>query len=354
MAEDNNKVGRVEEPEVSPLKLVLRDPNFLAVWLVGGLTGIVRWLQLLVLGLYTFEITGSALLVSVVPMLWMLPLALCGPAFGVLADRANRKLLLLGALSGIISISIWMSVLASLGDPSFVHIAAMSLLSGLFWATDMPVRRRLLGDLAGDSVASAMSLDSATGNATRMAGPLLGGAVLEFFSFAGVFFFSTAIYALCIALIALTSLARAPCGGRGELLSRTQQRPRLCSRKSAASHHLCDHYRIQHLGISVYLDDSPSSVSNTLSLSPLLVGVLSGAEGLGALLGALTIAVIAKPKAFFWIYLGGTARLSHPDRLSRDIDLRRRRSTTLVLRLRHGARRDRHQRLMFRDHARHP
>ena len=60
--------------DASPIRTLLSDPDYLNIWLVGGLTGVIRWLQLLVMGIYTFEITGSPLLVSLVPMLWMLPL----------------------------------------------------------------------------------------------------------------------------------------------------------------------------------------------------------------------------------------------------------------------------------------
>ncbi|MBT3332135.1 MAG: hypothetical protein HN394_11560, partial [Rhodospirillaceae bacterium] len=54
----------------SDTRVLLRDPNFLSFWLVGGFTGVIRWFQLLALGVYTFETTNSPLLVSIVPLLW--------------------------------------------------------------------------------------------------------------------------------------------------------------------------------------------------------------------------------------------------------------------------------------------
>ncbi|MBT7667258.1 MAG: hypothetical protein HN608_20275, partial [Rhodospirillaceae bacterium] len=158
----------------SDTRVLLRDPNFLSFWLVGGFTGVIRWFQLLALGVYTFETTNSPLLVSIVPLLWMLPLALCGPFVGAIADKLNRKILLAGSLAMITLVSGAMAGLAWAGELEFQHIAIASILSGIFWATDMPVRRRLLGDLSGGAVSTAMSLDAATGNATRMLGPLLG------------------------------------------------------------------------------------------------------------------------------------------------------------------------------------
>ncbi|MCY4468483.1 MAG: MFS transporter, partial [Thiotrichales bacterium] len=176
-------------------RLLLGNPRFLVVWVVGGLTGIVRWLQLLVLGIYTFQITESPLLVSLVPMMWMLPLALCGPFVGVVADRVSRRALLVVSLVLALAVSVVMAIASSAAALGFAWIAVASLLSGVFWATDMPVRRRLLGDLSDGDLAAAMSLDSATTNATRMAGPVLGGVVLQTFHLSGVFLLSAAVFA---------------------------------------------------------------------------------------------------------------------------------------------------------------
>ncbi|MDP6736787.1 MAG: hypothetical protein QF732_09865, partial [Nitrospinaceae bacterium] len=89
---DTGKAG----PDV---RVPLSDPNFVSFWFVGGLTGVIRWFQLLALGVYTFETTRSPLLVSVVPLLWMLPLAICGPLIGAIADKLNRRMLLAVSLA---------------------------------------------------------------------------------------------------------------------------------------------------------------------------------------------------------------------------------------------------------------
>ncbi|NQV58309.1 MAG: MFS transporter, partial [Alphaproteobacteria bacterium] len=133
----------------------LSDPKFLSIWFVGGLTGVTRWFQLLALGVYTFDTTNSPLLVAIVPLLWMLPLALLGPLIGAIADRLNRNMLLSVSLAMITLVSGTMAGLAWAGELEFHHIAVASFLSGIFWATDMPVRRRLLGDLSRGAVSTA-------------------------------------------------------------------------------------------------------------------------------------------------------------------------------------------------------
>ena len=287
-------------------RLLLGNPRFLVVWVVGGLTGVVRWLQLLVLGLYTFQITGSPLLVSVIPMLWMLPLALCGPFVGVVADRVSRKALLVGSLVLALAVSVVMAIASSAAALGFPWIAAASVVSGIFWATDMPVRRRLLGDLSDGDLAAAMSLDSATSNATRMAGPVLGGVVLQTFSLSGVFLLSAAVFAVCLVAIALT-----PVPGAGRPARSTHFVRELIS----GIRFVAGDARLRWVfGITIvfnvfgfpFTSMIPVIGSGQLGLDPAMVGLLGSTEGFGAFIGAIVIAMAVRPRAFASLYVWGT------------------------------------------------
>lgn len=287
-------------------RLLLGNPRFLVVWGVGGLTGIVRWLQLLVLGLYTFQVSGSPFLVSLVPMLWMLPLALCGPFVGVVADRVSRKLLLVGSLVLALAVSVVMTIAASAGSLEFPWIAAAAVLSGFFWATDMPVRRRLLGDLSDGDLAAAMSLDSATGNATRMAGPVLGGVVLQTFSLSGVFLLSAAVFATCLVVIALT-----PVPGTARPAQSTHFVRELVSgiRFVAGDSRLRWVFSITII-FNVFGFPFTSMIpvigSGQLGLDPAMVGLLGSTDGFGAFIGAIVIAMAVRPRIFATLYVWGT------------------------------------------------
>ena len=287
-------------------RLLLGNPRFLVVWVVGGLTGIVRWLQLLVLGLYTFQITESPLLVSLVPMLWMLPLALCGPFVGVAADRVSRKALLVGSLVLALAVSVVMAMASSAAALGFPWIAAASVVSGIFWATDMPVRRRLLGDLSDGDLAAAMSLDSATSNATRMAGPVLGGVVLQAFSLSGVFLLSAAVFAVCLLAIALTSVPGA---------GRPARSTHFVSELISGIRFVVGDARLRWVfGITIvfnvfgfpFTSMIPVIGSGQLGLDPAMVGLLGSTEGFGAFIGAILIAVAVRPRAFAPLYVWGT------------------------------------------------
>ena len=287
-------------------RLLFGNPRFLLVWVVGGLTGIVRWLQLLALGLYTFQITGSPLLVSVVPMLWMLPMALCGPFIGVAADRISRKALLVGSLALVLVVAATLTAVSSAGPLEFHYVALASVLGGIFWASDMPVRRRLLGDLAGEDLAAAMALDSATANSTRMAGPVLGGIVLQAFSLTGVFLLSAVVFATCLAAVVFV-----PVGG----VARRVQSTYFVHELVSGVRFVAGDARLRWVfGITIvfnvwgfpFTSMIPVIGSGRLGLDPPMVGLLGSIEGFGAFIGAIVIALTVRPRAFAPLYVWGT------------------------------------------------
>jgi len=302
-----NEVPRSAQAQAErSVRHLLANPNFLFIWMTGTLSGVVRWLQLLVLGIYTYETTGSPFLVSLVPMIYLAPLALIGPIMGVIAERVDRKLLLSTGLVLITLMCVITAVKAQSSGLPFGVIAVFAFLSGIFWTTDMPVRRRLLGDMAGGSLAAAMGLDSATNNATRMAGPLLGGVMLQVFSISGVFYFSATVFLLCLVLVLSAKLPTN--------VARTSS-TYFIRELMAGIRYVRGNPRLRRLfaitivfniwGFSFTSMIPVIGVSN-LGLSPFLVGMMSGTEGLGACVGAVIIAIVARPHMFFPIYLGGS------------------------------------------------
>jgi MFS family permease len=294
-------------PAESGIRGLVRDPNYLSIWILGTLTGFIRWFQLLALGVYTFEITGSPLLVSIVPVLWGLPLTFCGPIIGGVADRVNRKLLLGVSLALILVVSIVMAFLSYTDRLEFVHIAIASALSGLFWATDMPVRRRLIGDLAGGSVSAAMGLDAATNSATRMVGPLFGGIMLQLVGITGVFMLSTGVYATGLLLVVF---ARLPAHVKRSMS------PALILDLIAGLRFVIHDWELRRVfAVTIVFNVwgfpftamIPILGKEQLGLDPFQVGMLSSLEGLGAFVGALFIAVLSKPKIFAKIFVWGAA-----------------------------------------------
>src|SRR5438270_3984054 len=77
----------------------LATPSYLRLWFAGGIGNAMRWLELLVAGIFTYEVTQSTVLVALVTVARSLPMLFIGTIAGVVGEALNRKRLLLMQLS---------------------------------------------------------------------------------------------------------------------------------------------------------------------------------------------------------------------------------------------------------------
>ena len=288
---------------------LFRRADFLRVWLAGGFSGTIRWLETLAIGLYTFHETGSPFLVTAMVFARTLPSMLLGAPVGVLAARLDRKRLLAINFAVLTVTAAVLFALAHTGRLELWHIAAGAVLSGCTWAMDHPVRRTLLGEIAGNRrLAVAMSLDMATVHATRAIGPIAGGALLHWHGIAGV-------YALAILLngasfLNATRLRHRP--GR-EVPSPTLRFARILSEGVAFARGnpvvlavLTVTLIVNLFGFS-YISIAPVIGEEILGLDPVRVGFMMATEGLGAFLGSLALATFVRPAWYRPVYGVGAA-----------------------------------------------
>ena len=279
---------------------------FRRIWFSGAVSNVNRWLEILAVSVWVFDRTGSAFDVTLMFALRMLPLMLFGALAGSLTERFDRRIMVMVGLYVLIASSSVLGLVAALGELELWHVAAGGFLNGMVWAGEMPLRRTMLGDIAGDSrVAQAMGFDAATNNATRMLGPLAGGALLEGIGISGAFFAGTALNFLSLLLIARVRIegARTGAAPAGVLTAlRDGFRYIRSSRPLVATMAVTVIYNIWGFPMTSMV---PVIGKEGLGLSAFPVGVLQSAEGLGALLGALGIAWFGRAAWFRRIYILG-------------------------------------------------
>jgi MFS family permease len=272
-------------------RALLTTPSYLRLWLAGGFGNAMRWLEMLVAGIFTFQQTQSALLVAVVTVARTLPLLLLGAITGVIGEALNRKLLLTAALLTMAAVSAVLFLLAASGRIRIWHIALGGTIAGTLWTTEMSVRRRMIGEVVPfGHVGRAIALDTVTGSLTRMIGPLLGGIVFEAVGLGGCYLVSTVLYLLAGGIVAglafeqapkRLDLARIP-AEIAEGLAIARGRPVILGviLVTIVTNVFGFSYSavIAPLGIEVF------------GASPLLVGVLAAAEPIGAVTAGLAMA----------------------------------------------------------------
>src|SRR5258705_520952 len=151
----------------------LAHPSYLRLWFAGGIGNAVRWLELLVAGIFTYEVTHSTVLVALVIVASSLPILLIGTIAGVVGEALNRKRLLVTQLFVLAMSSAVLSVLAFSGQIRAWHVALGGLVAGIVWAMELAVRRRMIGEVvAFDQIGPAVAFDSLTNSIARVLGPL--------------------------------------------------------------------------------------------------------------------------------------------------------------------------------------
>ena len=287
---------------------LLGDASYLRVWLIGVFSGIARWLELLVAGVYAFDTTGSPFLVALLVILRLLPLAVLGSIVGTFADRIAPRLLLMATMGTAMAVSSAVFLIFVARLDQYWVVAGSAFVSGVVWTTDMPLRRRLLGDIAGiGRLAPAMSLDSATNNATRMIGPLFGGILLQWLGPAGAFALGAAMYTCCVVLLAGLPVIVARDAAKRETTRMVQEIREVFALIARDR----DILRILLVTIVFnvwgfpFISMIPVVGRDVLEISAGWIGVLAGLEGGGAFVGALLIALGLRSTNFRRLYYFG-------------------------------------------------
>src|SRR5207248_9913808 len=131
-----------------------------------------------------------------------------GMAGGVVADRVDRRWVLIGAQTLGLSVCVGVATLLLLGVFNFLLAALATFLLGLQWAIDWPTRRALIPDLVGrELTVNAVALEAVSMNLTRIVGPLVAGALITYFSPATAFMLMAVLYLVEIALLKVMPLA---------------------------------------------------------------------------------------------------------------------------------------------------
>ena len=300
---------REPSPGGSSRFALLRNPDFVRIWLAGGFGGTIRWIETLALGLYTFHETGSPFLVTAMLFARTIPTMLVGAPLGALATRFDRKRLLAGGFAVLTVAGSVLLVLAHTGRLELWHVAAGAVLSGCGWAMDHPVRRTLLGEIAGNArLAVAVSLDTATIHMTRALGPLVGGALLHWQGIAGVYLIAVALNGASLVnamLIRHGSSSDAPPPSTGFV--RTLSAGLAFARTSPLVLGVLTVTVIVNLFGFSYVSIAPVIGEEVLQLDPVRIGFLMAAEACGAFLASLGLATFVRPAWYQPVFSTGAA-----------------------------------------------
>ncbi|MDR7484832.1 MAG: MFS transporter [Armatimonadota bacterium] len=196
----------------------LRHPFYRRFWW-GGLVSLTgSWIQITAQQWLVYDLTGSALMLGTVTFANTVPTMLLTLFGGAVADRSEKRHLLIGTQSVFMAVSVVLALLTLAGRIAVWHILVLSAVSGMAAALDMPSRQSLIPHLVGrEDLANAIALNSAVFNGSRIIGPAVAGLIIEHLGPRGgpgwSFAINAASYLAVIAALATIAVDSRPAGG---------------------------------------------------------------------------------------------------------------------------------------------
>jgi MFS family permease len=284
----------------------LRHRNF-QLFFGGQLISLVgTWMQTVAQSWLVYKLTGSGLLLGSVGFASQIPVFLFAPLGGITADRSNRHRVVIATQTSSMMLAFVLAALTLTHRVTVKEIFVLAALLGVVNAFDIPARQAFLVDMVGkEDLMNAIALNSSMFNGARVVGPAVAGVLVARLGEGWCFFANGASY---IAVII------------GLLMMDVHAPPR-ASAHSSPLEHILEGFRfvwgaapiralLLLLGLvsvtgmpyvvlmPIFADrilrnggQGLASLIGSHDLGAVRLGILMGSAGVGALLGALTLAM---------------------------------------------------------------
>ena len=163
----------------APIAAALAHRNY-RIYMAGNAVSLVGlWTQRIGVGWLAWELTGSGTWLGAMAFADLCPSLLVGPFAGVLADRVDRRRILLTAQALSMLQAAALAVLAAGGWITVEWLLALVLLNGVVVGINQPARLALVSALVPRAnLSTAVAVNSITFNLARFLGPALAGALI--------------------------------------------------------------------------------------------------------------------------------------------------------------------------------
>lgn len=177
------------------------------IWFIGALVANVgTWMQRVAQDWLVLAVLpeGSAVHVGIVTGLQFLPVVFISPFAGLIADRVDRRKMLMMTQAVLGALALGLGLLVMSGGAQVWHVYGFALALGVVSAFDAPARQVFVSDIVpATGLANAVALNSASFNAARLIGPGLAGLLVAAVGSGWVFLINAATFAATIGAMAL-------------------------------------------------------------------------------------------------------------------------------------------------------
>lgn len=269
----------------------LRSRNYRLYFLGQVVSVSGTWMQGVAQAWLVLQLTGSGAILGLTTGLQFLPMLVAGPWAGVLADRVDKRRLLVATQATAGSLALLLGVLTATGVIQLWMVMVLAFAFGCVVAIDNPARQSFVLEMTGpEDLPNAVTLNSVVINGARAVGPAIGGLLIATVGIAACFLLNGVSYLAVIAAL----LAMRP--AELHLAKRAVRGPKQL-REGLAYVWRTPELRIPLLVMGAvgtltynFHVTLPLLAKFTFGGGPLAYGILSGLMGVGAVAGGLASA----------------------------------------------------------------
>ncbi len=272
---------------------VLRHRDFRLFWAGAFVSFVGSWVQTVGQGWLVFQLTGSEKALGLVTFLGAVPMFVVAPLGGYLADRLNKKIVLITTQTIFALCALTLSIAVWTHHITYEMVLGVALIVGCAASIDMPTRQSMIAHVVSqEEIPQAVPLNAGTFNTARMVGPALGGWVLERYGPGTCYFINALSFLAIILAVALI---------RSDLRSNALRSASLRETLLEGIRYVLRHPAFRWCVVMVmttsvfgffYLSLLPALAATTLGAGKQGLGTLMTATGVGALMGILTLALL--------------------------------------------------------------
>ncbi|MGA7669652.1 MAG: MFS transporter [Nitrolancea sp.] len=283
--------------------------SYRRLWYAGIGYYSAYWVEIVSTGWVVLNMTGSAFYVGLVGFCRTLPMLLLGLILGAVSDRFRRTSLLLAVQSSGLVVSSVLTLLFLLGHANLATICVCSGLLGCGWAADFSTRRALISELNRPELSgNAMSLEAMTMQGSKIVATIVAGTLLAAGGGTLAYGVLTMIYAYgVISILRVRRVYRVPAATRRQSISllRLMREGITTSARIPLIQAVLLVTVVMNLLVFPYQQLIPVIAKQILDVGPQRMGILAGADGIGAIFVAGSLVFLARPAMAGRFFLGG-------------------------------------------------
>ncbi|MGH9703785.1 MAG: MFS transporter [Candidatus Acidiferrales bacterium] len=269
----------------------LRHRNFQLFFSGQMISLIGTWMDNIAEGWLVYRLTGSAVLLGTVSFAGQIPVFLLATLGGTMADRHNRRKIVIATQSTSMVLALTLAGLTLSGRIRVWEIVVLAALLGCVNAFDIPARQAFRVDMVGkEDLINAIALNSSMFNGARIIGPAIAGILVASIGEGWCFFANGISYIAVITGLLLMKLGPLAVASREASPFEHAAEGFRFVRNTAPIRALLLLIALMSLVAMPYAVLMPIFAGDVYHRGARALGWLMGATGIGALLGALTLA----------------------------------------------------------------